>query len=149
VKLAKLGSFPVAGRVGKLKLLQFLEGTQGEATMLVEDTYVRSDAVVSRLIGGETLVVPVRGGVGDLASIYSFNEVGTLIWEALARPISLQGLVELIEREYLVSRSQAVQDVVPFLSDVFAAGLVARVDAPEQARGTDGWATMEPGWISR
>jgi len=36
--------------------------------MSTTDTYIRSDAVVSRLIGGETLVVPVRAGVGDLAS---------------------------------------------------------------------------------
>ena len=52
--------------------------------MSAADIYIRSEAVVSRLIGGETLVVPVRGGVGDLASIYSFNEIGTMIWEALA-----------------------------------------------------------------
>jgi hypothetical protein len=121
-------------------LLRFLERTQCEARMLVPDTYVRSDAVVSRLIGGETLVVPVRGGVGDLASIYSFNEVGALIWEALDGPISLEGLVDLIEREYLVSRDQAVQDVVAFLSDIFAAGLVVIVNAPEESEGTDGFA---------
>ena len=50
--------------------------------MSLDGKLIRSDAVVSRLIGGETLVVPVRGGVGDLASIYSFNAVGTTIWEA-------------------------------------------------------------------
>ena len=36
-----------------------------------------------RLIDGEILLVPVRGGVGELASIRSFNEVGTMIWQAV------------------------------------------------------------------
>jgi len=126
-------------------LLQFLERTQCEARMLVPDTYVRSDAVVSRLVGGEMLVVPVRGGVGDLASIYSFNEVGTLNWEALTSPISLEALVDLIEREFIVSRDQAVQDVVAFLSDIFSEGLLVIVNASEESEGTDGMGIMEPG----
>ena len=131
-------------------MLQLLERTcgGGRQDIAAADTYIRSDAVVSRLIGGETLVVPVRGGVGDLASIYSFNEVGTMIWEELASPISLEGLVDLIEREYPVSREQIVQDVVCFLSEIFSAGLVVMVNAPEESGGTAGLAIMEPGMIS-
>ena len=99
--------------------------------MLSAETYIRSEAVVSRLIGGETLVVPVRGGVGDLASIYSFNEVGTIIWGALASPTSLAELVDLIEHEYPGNRGQVVQDVVLFLSDIRSAGLVTIANALE------------------
>ena len=83
--------------------------------MSAADSYIRSEAVVSRLIGGETLVVPVRGGVGDLASIYSFNEVGTIIWEALASPTSLEELVELIKRKYPGSREPSTARRSPFL----------------------------------
>ncbi|MGH9543856.1 MAG: PqqD family protein [Terriglobales bacterium] len=108
------------------------------------DTYIRSEAVVSRLIGGETLVVPVRGGVGDLASIYSFNEVGTMIWEALASPTSLEELVDLIECEYPVSREQVRQEVALFLSDICSAGLVAIANAVEELGVRAGLATMEP-----
>lgn len=100
--------------------------------MSFADTYIRSEAVVSRLIGGETLVVPVRGGVGDLASIYSFNEVGTIIWGALASPTSLAELVDLIEREYPGrNRGEVLQDVVLFLSDIRSAGLVTIANALE------------------
>ena len=116
--------------------------------MSAADTYIRSDAVVSRLIGGETLVVPVRGGVGDLASIYSFNEIGTMIWEALASPTSLEELVDLIEREYPVSWEQVRQDVALFLSDIRSAGLVAIADALEEPGIRLELATMEPRMIS-
>jgi hypothetical protein len=116
--------------------------------MSAADTYIRSEGVVSRLIGGEMLVVPVRGGVGDLASIYSFNAVGTMIWEALASPTSLAELVDLIEREYPGNRDQVVQDVVLFLSDIRSAGLVAIANAIEEPGFRAESATIEPRMIS-
>ena len=56
-------------------------------------SYVRSESVVSRVIAGETLIIPVRKGVGDLASIYSLNEVASTIWcaPAPAGPASAPG----------------------------------------------------------
>jgi hypothetical protein len=95
---------------------------------MMEETYIRSSAVVSRLIAGETLVVPVRGKVGDLASIYSFNDVGTTIWETLSKPTSINTLIDLIEREYEVSRERAAQDVENFLQEMRTAELVMAVE---------------------
>lgn len=128
-------------------MLQLLERTQrvGGQDMSNADTYIRSNAAVFRLIGGETLVVPVRGGVGDLASIYSFNEVGTMIWQALASPTSLEGLVDLIEGEYKENRDQVLQDVVLFLSDMRSAGLIA--NALEDPGFRAGSAPIEPRMI--
>ncbi len=88
------------------------------------DRYVRSDVVVSRLIAGETLVVPVRGGIGDLASIYTFNPTGTTIWAALDHPKDVEELARLIEQEYEVSGSDARADVLLFLNEMRATGLV-------------------------
>jgi hypothetical protein len=102
--------------------------------MTTTDTYVRSSAVVSRMIAGETLVVPVRGKVGDLASIYSFNDVGTTIWEALASPTSLEDLIDLIEREYEVSRERATQDVETFVREMCSENLVAATEADVSSR---------------
>jgi hypothetical protein len=86
--------------------------------------FVRSQAVVSRLIGGEMLVVPVRGNVGDLASIYSFNEIGSLLWKLLEIPKRLTELLAAVEREYDVDSETARQDVERFVSDMLSAGLV-------------------------
>ena len=93
--------------------------------MSLDGKLIRSDAVVSRLIGGETLVVPVRGGVGDLASIYSFNSVGTTIWDALAQPASKAELTHIIEQEYEINHDQAEKDLELFLEEMYAAGLIA------------------------
>jgi hypothetical protein len=85
--------------------------------------YVRSQSVVSRLIGGETLIVPVRGNVGDLASIYSFNQVGSLIWKLLDIPKCLSDLVSAVVQEYQVTAERARKDVEQFLTDMLSAGL--------------------------
>ena len=92
--------------------------------MMAPEYYVRSDSVVSRVIAGETLVVPVRGSVGDLASIYSLNAVGSTIWQALEQPKEVDELAGLVESEYQVSTRQARQDVLRFLGEMRAAGLV-------------------------
>ena len=86
--------------------------------------FVRSQSVVSRRVAGETLIVPVRGKVGDLASIYSFNSTGSLIWQSLESPKCFDELVNVVESEYAVEHDQAEQDVKQFLHDMLAADLV-------------------------
>jgi len=108
--------------------------------------FVRSQSVVSRRVSGETLIVPVRGKVGDLASIYSFNEVGSLIWQLLEIPRNVSELVSAIAREYNVDPQQAQQDVSKFLNDMLSVGLVEVPDAmhtteAEWPLGRDGLAT--------
>jgi len=85
---------------------------------------VRSRAVVARVIAGETLIVPVRGRVGDLASIYSFNQTGTLIWKLLESPRSLAELSTAVADEYGVERARAQSDVEKFVGELKLVGLV-------------------------
>jgi hypothetical protein len=89
-----------------------------------EQLFTRSRSVVSRVVAGETLIVPVRGKVGDLASIYSFNGTGSLIWQLLDKPRPLAELVDAVEREYEVEPEQAQKDVQQFLNDMLSVGLV-------------------------
>jgi hypothetical protein len=93
-------------------------------------SYVRSNSVVSRVIAGETLIVPVRGGVGDLASIYSLNPVASSIWNAIAQPSSPQEIVDRIQQEFAAERQQVEQDVNAFLVEMESAGLVEPVGVP-------------------
>jgi hypothetical protein len=94
------------------------------ATMLKDEILVRSESVVARVVGGETLIVPVRAKVGDLASIYSFNGTGTLIWKLLASPRSVAALASAVAQEYEVDPEQAENDVTSFVNEMKAVGLV-------------------------
>jgi hypothetical protein len=87
-------------------------------------SYVRSSSVVSRVIAGDTLIVPVRGGVGDLASIYSLNPVASLIWSAVAQPCSEDQIVTRIVEEFCAEVQQVEPDVQSFLAEMQSAGLI-------------------------
>jgi len=92
--------------------------------ILDAQVFVRSRAVVSRVVAGETLIVPVRGKVGDLASIYSFNETGSLIWKLLDSPRTVGEVVGAVAEEYQVDTEQVRGDVLRFLSEMRAAELI-------------------------
>jgi len=94
------------------------------ATINRDEMLVRSQSVVARVVAGETLIVPVRAKVGDLASIYSFNGTGTRIWKLLESPKTVADLATAIASEYEVEAAQAERDVTEFVGEMKAAGLV-------------------------
>jgi hypothetical protein len=91
------------------------------------ELYVRSDAVVSRVIAGETLIVPISKGVGDLASIYSLNPVASTIWEAVSRPRTKNEIVQLVAHEFEAELQHVERDVEAFLAEMKSARLVTEV----------------------
>jgi|SRR6266480_4425802 len=91
--------------------------------------YARSESVVSRVIAGETLIIPVRKGVGDLASIYSLNPVASVIWQAIQEPRPKEEIINFIEREFTGDRQQIEHDVDAFLDEMHSAGLINPVEA--------------------
>ena len=94
------------------------------ATSLKEEVLVRSQAVVARVVAGETLIVPIRAKVGDLASIYSFNGTGSLIWKLLESPRTVAQLATAVMQAYEVEPAQAERDVASFVNEMKSVGLV-------------------------
>jgi len=89
-----------------------------------QQVFFRSQSVVSRIVAGETLIVPIRGRGGDLASIYSFNGTGSLIWQVLESPRTVVELVEAVAQEFDVERARAEKDVKRFVREMTAVCLV-------------------------
>ncbi len=87
-------------------------------------TFVQSQAVVARVVAGETLIVPVRAKVGDLSSIYKFNGTGTLIWKLLQQPRTVTEIAVAVAQQYDVELSQAEIDVTGFINEMQSVGLV-------------------------
>jgi hypothetical protein len=88
-------------------------------------TFVRSSSTVSRVIAGETLIIPVRKGVGDLASIYSLNHVASFIWDGMATPRCKEEIVESVRQEFEGNTEQIECDVDAFLGEMQSAGLIS------------------------
>ena len=86
--------------------------------------FVRSSDLVSRDVAGETVVVPICRGVGDLDSIFTFNTVGTHLWNLLTEGRTEAELTSSVTKRFLVSEYVAQSDVRNFLTDLLGVGLV-------------------------
>jgi hypothetical protein len=80
--------------------------------------HIREGAVVCREIAGETLAVPVRKGVGDLDSVYTFNELGSRLWLLLEQGRTTEELADWVRANYQATAEQAFADVARFVAEL-------------------------------
>jgi len=88
--------------------------------------FTKDKDIVTRDVAGETIIVPIRGRVGDLDAIYTLNEPGGFIWQHLESRPTVRQLVDAVAAEYDVETGEAKKDVEDFLESLEAAGLVRR-----------------------
>ena len=93
-------------------------------------SYSKKNEFVTRCITDETIIVPIRGGVGDLNSIYTLNEMGTRIWELMNDQADIDKIAETISNEYEVSLEEAKKDIAEFLGSLESVGLVQGNERP-------------------
>ena len=104
-------------------------GNQPEPASVEASTarYVRNTAVVSRDVEGETIVVPICRGAGDLDSVYLLNELGRELWLLLEQDRTSEHLANWVAAHYDVGAEQALSDVHDFLAELREVGLVHTV----------------------
>jgi len=86
--------------------------------------YVKQTNFVTREISGETIIVPVKSNVGDLDSIYTLNEIGTLVWQLIDGKNGVSQIVDAICRAYDVTTGEAEKDALEFLNALETGGLI-------------------------
>ena len=99
-------------------------GTAALPVAARQSRHVQSTSIVSREIAGDTIVVPICRGVGDLDSVYTFNALGTHLWRLLEQGRTESELVAWVTMHYAVGENQALEDVRSFVADLQAAGLI-------------------------
>jgi hypothetical protein len=90
--------------------------------------------LVTRRIADETIIVPVVGGVGELDTIFTLNDVGSHIWALIQAPTTVHAIVDDVARTFDAPADRVERDVVEFLEQLAAAGLIAPLDQPADAR---------------
>lgn len=86
--------------------------------------FVKENDFVTRNIKDETIIVPVKGDVSDLDSIYTLNEVGSLVWKFLDGQTSISEIVDAVCSEYDITPEEAQKDVVELIGSLEKAGLI-------------------------
>lgn len=84
----------------------------------------KTDGFVSRTIAGDVIIVPVRGGVGDLDAIFTLNSVGATIWQLIDGGTSIDRLAAAVSSEYEVAEAAAAGDVQEFVELLTRRGLL-------------------------
>jgi hypothetical protein len=94
----------------------------------------RSDSLVTRDLAGEKVIIPVRGKVGDLGSIYTLNAIGSDVWNLLDGSRPVQEIVTRLQLEYEVDPATLSADIQRLLSEMQQEGLIVD-QVPTGARG--------------
>lgn len=82
-------------------------------------TIVRTPGQLSADIDGEGVVLSI-----DAGRYYDLNRVGTRIWTLVEQPISVAALIDVLFREFEVERTICEQEVLVFVRQLHAEGLV-------------------------
>ena len=70
-------------------------------------------------MGGESIVLNLKSGI-----YYSLDEVGARIWALLEQPITITAIRDAILSEYEVQAEACESDVLAFIEEMDAAGLI-------------------------
>ena len=84
----------------------------------------RNDSLVTRDLAGEKVIIPVRGRVGDLGSIYTLNAVGSDVWNLLDGKRPVHEIVNRLQREYEVDPVTLSADILRLLAEMQQEGLI-------------------------
>jgi hypothetical protein len=79
----------------------------------------RDPFVVSRRVGEGYVLIPLRRCEGRLEdNMLLLSDVAARVWELLAEPMSLDGLLECLESEYAVAPERLRADVTAFVTQL-------------------------------
>lgn len=96
----------------------------GGQRILPESRPVRSDNIVSRQIGGETILVPVKTTKSELSDIFTLNEVATRTWELIDGQKNIKDIAAAIAAEYNVGQDAALRDTLELIGKLSEASAV-------------------------
>lgn len=82
--------------------------------------YALSEDVVMRKIDGETILVPIGSGIGDLEDdLYTVNESGLSILSMLDGKRTLKDVAMVIGSQYEADEESLIVDVLGFTSELY------------------------------
>ena len=87
-----------------------LHAEQREMTIFTK-CYMKEGDLVTRCVAGETIIVPVRAHVAELDSIFTLNEVGTMIWQLIDGRTRVGQIAEATCRAYEIGLEEAAEDL--------------------------------------
>ncbi len=93
----------------------------------LEDVYIKKDDLVFRNVGGEAMIIPIRGKLADMRNIYALTTVAEFVWKRLDENVSVENILDAIVSEFDVTREIADQDLQELFDDLLNNELISKV----------------------
>ncbi|XCN73969.1 MAG: PqqD family protein [Candidatus Electrothrix aestuarii] len=84
----------------------------------------QAENIVTRTVMGETLLVPISGDLASMDELYTLNDAGSYIWQALNGENSLAEIHEQMKEEYEAPSEIIESDLLEIVRDFADAGLI-------------------------
>lgn len=89
------------------------------------DVFRQAENIVTRKVMDETLLVPISGQLASMDNLYTLNETGAFIWQALDGSRSLAEISGMLEEQYDAPADVIAADVLEIADGLAEAGLIA------------------------
>ncbi|KJR97805.1 MAG: hypothetical protein VR65_22535 [Desulfobulbaceae bacterium BRH_c16a] len=94
----------------------------------LSDVFIPSENIVARNIAGETIIVPITSGVGDLEDdLYCLNATGQKIWDLFNGSTSLVQIIDLLEADYDTTRQEIEEDVRGLIAELAKRNIITKL----------------------
>lgn len=80
---------------------------------------VKAEEVVLAQLDGKVVMMSIENG-----QYYGLDEIGSIIWEKIIRPIEFKHLIAQLVAEYDVPREKCEKDVAVFLKNLYEKKLI-------------------------
>ena len=80
--------------------------------------------LIKRVIGNDTILVPVGKTVFESNGLFAINELGSFIWDLLPNVETEEEICRAVLEEYDVSEEEAAKDIHEFLGRLREMGIL-------------------------
>jgi hypothetical protein len=93
----------------------------------LSDCFIKSESIISRIIAGEAVLVPLRRNAANLDNIYALNETAASIWDSLDGKNTLRQVLERVVIEFDVEEAEAAKDLLSLIAQLESFGAIIKV----------------------
>ena len=93
----------------------------------LEDVYIQQDDLVFRNVGGEAMIIPIKGKLADMRNIYALTMVAEFVWNKLGQNVSVSNILDDIVSEFDVTKEVAEKDLKELFVDLLNDELISKV----------------------
>ncbi len=90
----------------------------------LSDVFRQAENIVTRKVMDETLLVPISGELASMDNLYTLNETGAFIWQALDGSRSLAEIGTMLEQQYDAPAAVIEADMLEIADGLAEAGLI-------------------------